>query len=66
MNMSSLLARSKRALTPALAAWASLWTSVDLIFYMYAGLGLALCLAVEKARRLVRGPVETQRYRSSL
>ncbi|HJU32900.1 MAG TPA: hypothetical protein VJ740_15660 [Hyphomicrobiaceae bacterium] len=53
------------ALTPALAAWASLWTSVDLILYMYAGLGLAFCLAVQKARQLLRGPAEAQRYRSS-
>jgi hypothetical protein len=53
------------SLTPALAAWASLWTSVDLIFYMYAGFGLAFCLGIEKATRLVRGPVEAQHYRSS-
>jgi hypothetical protein len=39
---------------PQLVAWASLWTSADLIFYMYAAVALLLGLAVQTAMRIWR------------
>jgi hypothetical protein len=35
------------SIAPQLVAWASLWTSADLIFYMYAAFALVLGLAVQ-------------------
>lgn len=39
------------SLTPALVAWATPWTSVDIIFYMYSAIALAIAFAIQSAAR---------------
>jgi hypothetical protein len=42
------------SIPPPLVAWASLWTSADMIFYMYAAFALGIACLVQAAVTIVR------------
>jgi hypothetical protein len=52
----ALLLFSVCSLGPLLVAWSNLHTSADLLFYFFAGLGLALGAIIERIREFFRRP----------